>query len=221
MKNKMLIFITFTLSLASCGPKQGNDRLTEKAKLEGKAGLEGQIEYQNQRAKEVEHDLERKFALYSSLEGAYEGLLSTERGDFQIRLTMVPNLSKLKMNRQRTAEEIIYDLNTLSMNTQVIQWRPNSPNSAIGCMVSGVRPDFSRLSLSIASETCPNFYRFEMTVQNEQEKVLNGDEVLAHIDSNAKVSVSEIKGEIKPNTNARIYTVILKKVSLNENEQKQ
>lgn len=220
MKKYGVIPTILALSLGACGPKQGNDRLTEKAKLEGKAGFEGQIEYQNQRSKEVERDLERKYALYSSLEGSYEGVLTTERGEFQIRLSMVPNLSKLKMNRQRTVEEIIYDLNTLSMNTQIIQWRPNSPNSAIGCMVNLVRPDFSRLSLSIASESCPSFYKFDLTLENEQQQVLNGDEVLQHIDTNRKVIVTEVKGEIKPNTNARVYPVILKKVIANEPEQK-
>ncbi|MGZ3775528.1 MAG: hypothetical protein ACXVCY_16000 [Pseudobdellovibrionaceae bacterium] len=216
------LYLTLTvLAVVACGPKQGNDRLTEKAKLEGKAGMEGQIEYQNQRSKEVERDLERKYALYAALEGSYDGVLTTERGEFQVRLTMVPNLSKLKMNRQRTSEEIIYDLNTLSMNTQIIQWRPNSPNSAIGCMVNQVRPDFARLSLAIASETCPSFYKFELTLQNEQHKVLNADEVLQHVDANQKIIVTDIIGQIKPNTNARIYSVSLKKVEAHESEKKQ
>lgn len=220
MKNYGIGLIAIMVSLSACGPKQGNDRLSEKAKLEGKAGLEGQVEYQNQRSKEIERDLERKYNLYASLEGSYEGVLTTERGEFEIRLTMVPSLSKLKMNRQRTVEEIIYDLNALSMNTQIIQWRPNSPNSAIGCMVNQVRPDFNRLSLAIASESCPSLYQFNLSIQNEQQQVLTADEVFLSVDNGKKIVLMEVSGEVKPNTNARTYPVTLKKMVTNETEQK-
>jgi hypothetical protein len=220
-QNKILaLFFAAALALGStaCSPKQGTDHLSEKAKLEGKAGFEGQIEYQNQRSKEIEKDLDRKFALYSAFEGAYEGMLSSERGIFQVRLSMVPSLSKIKGNRPRTAEEIIYDLNALAMNTQILQWRPDSPQSAIGCMISQIRPDFNRLSISIASENCPSLYKFSVTIENETHEILSSDELFQSIDAGKKVTVIEIQGEIKPNTNARIYPVVLKKVDANENK---
>lgn len=212
-------FITIAfLGLTACSPKQGTDHLSEKAKLEGKAGFEGQIEYQNQRAKEIEKDLERKYALYAAFEGAYEGTLATERGNFQVRLTMVPSLTKIKGNRARTQEEIIYDLNTLAMNTQILQWRPDSPQSAIGCMIAQVRPDFSRLAISIASENCPSLYRFTVSIQSEEHEILSSEELFKYIDDGKKLEVTEIQGEIKPNTNARIYPVNLKKVIVNESK---
>lgn len=229
MKNKFLkfdflftfkILITGLLSLvfASCAPKQGTEHLSEKAKLEGKAGFEGQIEYQNQRAKEIEKDLERKYALYSAFEGTYEGILKTERGLFAVRLTMAPSLSKIKGNRSRTPEEIIYDLNALSMNTQILQWRPDSPQSAIGCMISQIRPDFNRLTVNIASENCPSLYRFTVAIINEEQESLSSDDLFKHIDLGKKVEAIELQGEIKPNTNANIYPVTLKKVVPSESK---
>lgn len=210
------IMVVLAFVFVGCAPKQGTDHLAEKAKLEGRAGFEGQVDSQNQRAREVEKDLERKFALYSAFEGSYEGVLQTERGDFLVRMTLVPNLSKMKVNRPRTLEEIVYDLNTLAMNTQILQWRPDSPQSAIGCMINQVRPDFGRLYLSIAAESCPSLYRFNASIENENHEVLTSEDLYQYVDNDRKVSVIELQGEIKPNTNARIYPVKLKKVILDE-----
>lgn len=204
--------ILILFSMLACSPKQGTDHLTQKAKLEGRAGFEGQIEYQNQRSQEIDKELERKFALYSAFSGTFEGILQTDRGDFLVRLTMVPSLSKVKVNRPRTPEEIIYDLNALAMNTQILQWRPNSPQSAIGCMISQIKPDFGRLFISIASENCPSLYAFAATVQNDQNENLTSDQLYQYIDDGKNVTLTEIHGEIRPNTNARIYPVTLKKV---------
>jgi hypothetical protein len=169
----------------------------------------------NQRTNEIEKDLNRKHALYSFLEGTYEGILNTDRGSFQVRLILIPSISKIKTERSRTQDELIHDINALSMNTQILQWRPDSPESAIGCMISQIRPDFNRLSIAIASETCPSLYNFNFSIVNEDLNPLNSEDIITYIESDKKVEIREITGTIKPTTNARIYPLKLKKITNN------
>jgi hypothetical protein len=157
----------FALFGAGCG--QGNERLEEKARIEGRASSEAGIQAENQnlaqRSAAMESDLAERHRFYQAVEGTYEGELQTEQGVFQIRLTMVPSLYPYHLGRVRQLEEVAADLNNLYFNAQVVQWNRANPLSAVGCRVTGVRPNLVDGEITIASESCPNLYSLRISDQ--------------------------------------------------------
>lgn len=141
---------------------QEKDKLIEKARAEGKAQAEAELTAQNanlvQKATEMEEDLAVRHRFYQAAQGTYEGVLGTEQGKFRIKITLVPSLPPYIVNRTRQLDEISSDLNSLYFNAQVVQWNTANKLSAVGCRIEHVRPDIVNGTIAIASENCPNLY---------------------------------------------------------------
>lgn len=237
---------TVLLTVFALGCNQGDERLEEKAKIEGKALA--QAEFQNQldnmgkkieiakaegraaaesgitagnanlaaQAQLMEADLSTRHLFYQALKGTYEGSLSTDRGEFKIRITLVPSLPPIIFNRTRQLEEIASDLNNLFFHAQILQWNPASPQNAVGCRIENVKPDLIKGEISIASLNCPNLYQLRISDPAFANNSASQESIAtARAIREGKITeLLEIRGEIHPTTNASIYTLSVKRFSL-------
>lgn len=204
-------FLILMLSIVVVGCDQGDERLEEKARIEGRASSEAGIQAENQnlaqRSSAMEADLAQRHRFYQAVEGTYEGELQTEQGVFRIRLTMVPSLYPYRADRVRQLEEITADLNNLYFNAQVVQWNSANPLSAVGCRVSSVRPDLLSGQITIASESCPNLYSLRISDQiyGASESAPSSSAIAAQVADGRLSRIGALTGDVRPSTNATIY----------------
>ncbi len=201
----MLILLSF--SVISCS--KGDERLKEKARIEGDTLRDVENNNLALKAEIMEKDLARRHLFYQAIKGNYEGTIKTNVGTFNIRITLTPSLPPIRVNRVRQLEEISSDLNNLMLNTQVVQWDSNSSISAVGCRVSNIRPDVEKGALAISHESCPNLYLIKIadrgdsiSSENIASSILNGD----------MIDIDSLSGQIQPSTNANIFNFIAYKV---------
>ena len=164
----------------------------------------------------MEADLTKRHRFYQAVKGIYEGDIKTNLGSFRIRLTLTPSLAPVPVNRVRQLEEISADLNNLSLNAQVVQWDPNNANSAVGCRMSGIRPDIMKGELAISTETCPNLYLIKVGEREFSGSSFENSEVAARISmqllSGDLSEVDSINGQVQPSTNASVFKFVASKV---------
>ncbi len=204
------------------------DLLVARARAEGRAAAEADLLVSNgslvAKAQEMEVDLTTRHLFYQAVRGTYEGKLSTEKGVFRIRITLVPSLAPYLSKRTRQLEEITSDLNNLSFHAQVLQWNPINNLSSVGCRVENIRPDTNRGEIAIASSNCPNLYKLRIA-DSILEETLIAESTLplskrqlstatAEAIRAGKVSeLPEMRGEVHPTTNASIYSLIVNRSS--------
>lgn len=222
MKKTALLLLMAAVVFTGC---QGDERLQEKAKIEGTAGANAELNAQNsnlaQKSKEMEDDLSTRHRFYQAAKGTYEGVLKTDEGKFKIKITLVPSLPPYSVTRTRQLEEVSADLNNLYFNAQVVQWNTANKLSAVGCRIENVRPDISNGTIAIASENCPNFYSLKIadqaTVQDAENGMalkMDGQESVALASSirlGRTDKVAALQGELHPTTNATVYEFMVKK----------
>lgn len=207
--------------------------VVQKARAEGRAQAEAEINASNSnlsaKAQLMEADLAIRHLFYQALKGSYEGVLATERGEFNIRITLVPSLPPVIHNRVRQLEEITSDLNNLYFHVQVLQWNPSNRLSSVGCRVENIRPDINKGEISITSSNCPNLYRLRIVDPELERPSSEGEnpysETTDPVKRNAQISAAtaasiregriselpEIRGEVHPTTNASIYKLSVKR----------
>lgn len=203
------------------------DFLIQRARLEGRAQAEEEIKGQNanteEKARHLETDLFNRHLFYRAVQGTYEGAMTTDRGKFRIRVTFVPSLPPYLGTRSRQLEEIISDINNLTFSAQVNLWNPSNPLSSVGCRIEGIRPDFNRGTISMASEGCPNVYLLSVgdatiakSVKDSTGKDPSASEVAGEVARNIQAgkltNVPQIQGELRPTTNANIYAISLQRL---------
>jgi hypothetical protein len=204
------------------------DLVVQRARAEGRAQAEAEINAGNAnlsaKAQLMEADLATRHLFYQALKGTYEGGLATERGEFKVRITLVPSLPPATYVRSRQLEEITSDLNNLFFHAQVLQWNPANRLSSVGCRVENIRPDINKGEIAIASSNCPNLYKLriadpeaERSVRTEENPTPKDPEVsnaTATAIRDGKITeLAEIRGEVHPTTNASIYTLSVKRSS--------
>lgn len=208
---KIGCYLSFCIFFISCAKPQGNDRLTEKAFIEGKAGADAQTEVQNKKADEMEIDLQKRFQMVEALAGVFEGLVKTDRANYKIKVSISPSLPRVKHQRKRLLDEIVADLNKLTLNIQILMWRENMPQGAVGCLTSGITPDFQTTKLTIANDQCPGMYFLE-AIESVKEKTFSGPELSEMLFQGSLRQVTQIKLKIQPTSNATILNTIVKRV---------
>lgn len=216
----MKTFLILGILLISASCSKNNNRMKEKAAMESESATISQMGVENanlaEKARRMEEDLARRHLFYQALKGVYEGNISTNLGQFNIRLTFTPSLAPLPVGRIRQLEEIASDLNALAMNVQVIQWDPNNRNSAVGCRISGVKPDMVKGELSISTESCPNLYLITITERgmraSSSENEENARRISQDILNGYMSDIDSILGKVHPSTNASIFKFIAYKV---------
>lgn len=218
MKN-LLTTTLLLLSLIACS--KNDDRLKEKAAKESESATKSQVKVENEnletKASLMEKDLTRRHNFYQAVKGSYEGDIKTNLGLFNIRITFTPSLAPYTHTRVRQLEEIASDLNALSLNAQIVQWDPNNANSAVGCRMSGIRPDINKGEISISTETCPNLYLIKVTERglstSRAENTSLATRISQQILDGDIREVDSISGQVQPSTNASIFKFIAHKVN--------
>lgn len=216
---KKILYLMFIFySLVACS--KNDDRLKEKASLESESATKSQLSVENEnlarKVEKMEQDLVKRHRFYQAVKGSYEGEIRTNLGTFNIRITLTPSLAPIPVNRVRQLEEIASDLNNLSLNAQVIQWDPNNTNSAVGCRMSGIRPDIVKGELAISTESCPNLYLVKITERGFSSSSPENSEVAtrvaAQILNGDILEIDSISGQVLPSTNASIFKFVANKV---------
>ncbi len=186
-------------------------KLIDQARQQGRAQSEEQLSIENgnlsAKAQRMESDLAKRHRFYQSISGTYEGQLTTEQGNFNIRITLVPSLSPYAAGRTRQLEEITADINNLFLNAQIVQWSSENQLSSVGCRVTNVRPDLINGTISIASPECSNIYLLSLSgAQVSGPRTFStAKPVVAQISKGKLKSVPALVGEVRPTTNAAIY----------------
>ena len=152
--------------LSGCG--SGNERLEEKAAIEGKAGSEASIRAENanlaSRASAMEEDLEKRRRFIDSIVGTYEGTATNIAGEQgSIRLVIASSFPRSPSSgRPRSVEELAYELTNLHLNVQAVEWSAldNGSEIAFGCVFEEVRPNITDGSIHLMSEECKISYAF-------------------------------------------------------------
>lgn len=197
--NPLLVITILSLALVGCG--NGNKRLKEKTRIEGDTLRDVENKNLAEKAERMEKDLTRRHRFYQAIKGTYEGTISTSIGNFNVRVTLTPSLPPVRIDRVRQLEEISSDLNNLMLNTQVVQWDPNSTNSAVGCRVSNVRPNIETGELTISHESCPNLYQMKIADRGSNDPIGLAAQIL-----NAYTSdIDSLQGKILPSSNSSVY----------------
>ena len=153
----------FAALLIGCA-NQGDDRLKEKAGIEGREQAKEEQKILDERSRRMEQDLTERQNFFRALEGLYEGVITET--NVKVRIVFTPNRPIYYPNdRVRTNEEVADDLLNLSFESYVslqFQEFPDIPPS--DCLVSNIRPDLVRGFVKVSSEesACPN--RFHILV---------------------------------------------------------
>ncbi len=164
MKATWMIGILGTMALTACN--QGNEQMTERALVEGRASSRGSLEAENanmaSRAEAMERDLERRHRFMEAVSGTYEGVTSSVQGqEVPIRILIASGFPRQPTSgRARSIEELSYELTNLHLNVQTVEWSPINEEweMAFGCVFEQIRPDLVEGSIRLMSEECKISY---------------------------------------------------------------
>lgn len=202
MKHAPMLLILI-ISFLGCA-QQDDNRLRERAELEGKASVEAEQDVLNERVKKMEADLAIRHRFYQALSGRYMGEATAPSGlKYKIRLLFVPSLSPLPpTERVRTVEEVTYDLNNLHFNVEAIS-SDLSGQVSDGCVFTDVIPDIPNGQIVLISSDCSLTYSMDLSVvdvssglvlhssQDISSKILNGTiPSVGHITGKATSSIT-------------------------------
>ncbi len=225
---KMCFGLWLSVVLAVFTGCQGDERLKEKAELEGRANADEQVKaekkYLEERAQEMEADLSQRQRFYIATSGVYEGTMKIAGGQdiSKVRLTFTPSLPPYNSNRIRTMEEIASDLNNLYFNVQVTQWSDVGDMKAalaFGCVFENVRPDLKTGQINLAASECTSVYRLNLSdeldvvspvdVKSRRER---GIRLAEDILENRETNVTAMRGVRQVTNAARIFELSAKKI---------
>lgn len=212
MGNYILIVLLTIGGLAGCAKEDSNDQLRERAKIEE----EGQNEKVRERARQMESDLADRHFYYNAIEGEFEGTLTVDKENYKIRFTFSRSLPPYSGSRIRELSEIENDLNNLYFHMQVVQWHPDDPASAVGCRVTGIRPNMDEGEFVIASSDCPNLYSVLLSEGGSKpfnDKKQKAIDLSERIKSKALSQIDNLIGYVQPSSVSSKYAFAVKRVN--------
>lgn len=213
---RTLLTLLLGLSLIACDKKGSVDSTKERARAEEEANGEVQRKILAEKAKKMEDDLAVRHFFYQAMSGKYEGDLVTNDGNLKIRITLAPSIPPYFGDRVRELSEIESDLNNLYFHAQIVQWHPDSQMSAVGCRITGLKPNIETGLLTIASTDCPNLYLVYIGDESSGKKTIDIEKraaELAGVIYNEQLNkVPRLIGSVQPSTNASTYTFNAKRV---------
>lgn len=215
------MFFNFLTVFAVCLGLWGcADQSVEKFKERAEAEQEGSNNAENDnlanKAVKMEQDLAMRHLFYGSIEGEYEGTMQTENEHYSIKFTFVRSIPPYSDGRIRQLSEIENDLNNLYFHMQVIQWHPDDQSTAVGCRVSGIRPNMDKGALTVASTDCPNLYSILLSEGGASafsDKLTKAESVAQKVKSLLIKEVPYLIGTVQPSSNASKYSFNVKKLN--------
>ncbi len=216
---KLLIGTMVFLMCVSCN-KDNDGRLTEKANIEGQANAEGQRKAEAIKALEMESDLEMRQRFYQALSGTFNGIIKTKLSngeilDLNVRFTFIPNLPPYKVDRSRTMDEIISDLNNLYLTVDVLHFDPKDSAIAFPCTFEKVHPDLAKGTISLAKDGCPSLFTLHIFAPDPSDLNLElkfvSERVSREILNGQRDRVEELKGFRQSSKTPNIFDVSVKR----------
>lgn len=207
-----ILLIGALLALSACGVNGSSDESTKtRAKAEEEAVTDVQNKNNAQKAARMERELMARHSYYQAIAGKYEGDIATNAGTYKMRITLVPSILPYRGERVRELSEIETDLNNLYFYVQVVQWHPNSEATAVGCRISGIRPNMNEGYMVVGSSECSNLYQVFLSDGGRDANRRGSPEDIAKSISNQiqnghMTRVNRLTGSIQPSSSAAVYT---------------
>ena len=212
---KILLLISLIVGITACDQKS-SDGTKERATAEQEAGTDVQNSNLAKKAQKMELDLANRHYFYNAIEGEYQGSMQINNESYKIKFTFVRSLPPFTGNRIRELSEIENDLNGLYFNMQVVQWHPADDSTAVGCRVSGLKPNMDEGQLVISSVDCPNLYNVNISEGGSnafKNKDSKAKYLAQKIQSKQTSKVNYLIGTVQPSSNAAKYYFTVKKVN--------
>lgn len=205
MRVIVLLCVLF-LSAVGCDKKGSIDSTKERASAEQQAGKDVENKNQADKAGRMEAELSQRHKFYGALEGEYSGSLAVDNETYNIKLTFARSLPPYTGTRVRELSEIESDLNNLFLHMQVVQWHPADVGSAVGCRVSGIRPNMDEGAMIITSPDCPNLYSVLVSADGDHnDKFQKAKDVAQKLKDHQIEKVMQLVGSVQPSSNAGKY----------------
>lgn len=211
----VLIVFAVALGLSGCAD-QSVDKYKERAEVEQEGSNNAENQNLAKMAVKMEKDLAKRHLFYESIEGEYEGTMQANNEFYHIKFTFVRSIPPYTDGRVRQLSEIENDLNNLYFHMQVVQWHPDDLATAVGCRVSGIRPNMDEGTLTVASTDCPNLYSILLS-EGENfpsvDRISEAESVAQKVKSLAMKEVPFLVGTVQPSSNASKYSFSVKKLN--------
>jgi hypothetical protein len=206
---QIILIAALSIGLIACDNKGSTKSTQDRARAEEEANTQVENQSQAAKAQQMEKDLADRHFFYGALEGEYEGNLRVDGEKYRVKFVLTRSLPPYSGERVRQLSEIENDINNLFFHMQVVQWHPSDPSTAVGCRVSGIRPNMDQGVLTIASPDCPNLYTVLLSEggSNAFTQKIEKAEVVADKVRNRVISeVPTLIGSVQPSSNASRYT---------------
>lgn len=205
---KYLFMLMVILGLVACDKAGSIDGTKERAAAESQAGTEADNQNQANKAERMEADLTTRHQVYAALEGVYEGTLVADSETYNIKMTLSRSIQPYTGDRVRQLSEIEADINNLYFYIQVLQWHPQDSATAVGCRVSGIRPNILDGTITIATSECPNLYSIYSSDAKQEasvDRATLAKQLVEQVKQGVLADVPNLVGTIQPSSNAGVF----------------
>ena len=212
---RLLLSLFFIVGLAACDQKSSTDSTKERAAAEQEGASKVENDNLAKKAAAMEQDLAKRHNFYASIEGEYEGSMRVDHVTFKIKFTFARGIPPYTDSRVRQLSEIENDLNNLFFYMQVVQWHPDDQPTAVGCRISGLKPNMDDGTIAVASTDCPNLYTIFLSEGGSTaftDKVTKAKTVAQKVKSLTLKDVPFLLGTVQPSSNAAKYYFSVKKL---------
>jgi hypothetical protein len=180
---KKIIAVFWTLILVfGCNSQSG---LKEQTQIQSKETVN--VENQNVVAwtKKLNADILKRRQFLRAIQGEFRGeFRSQDDSIYNIKVIILNALPDYIYDRERTLNELEFELQNLKLSASVVLWDPQYPSVALTCNVENALPDFDGGVVNLISERCPNAYQFVVTSDRMAKDVIgeaeNPDEPHRH-----------------------------------------
>jgi hypothetical protein len=178
MKRSIGFLVLALLGMAGCDADKAG--INDKAMIEGKATSEAAVQAENAnravRAAAMEEDLERRRRFIDSIVGTYEGVTTDMQGkEAPVRMIVTSSFPRqpTRNNRERSLEELTYELTNLHLNVQVVEWSTldSGAEIAFGCVFEQIRPNIVDGAIALMSQDCKMSYSLIAADQGPQMQI--------------------------------------------------
>jgi hypothetical protein len=160
MKNIFLISLLF-FSITGC-MEDYKDPLKENSAIQAREQIQAQNENTEYWTNKLLDDLEKRHRFINAVVGEYEGSFELKNKEFGLRFVFSSSIPQFLPNRDRTVEELVHELNNLSINAHILQWPTSTPYAAVGCIFEKVSPDYNKGTIDFFSKSCPSSYKLSI-----------------------------------------------------------
>lgn len=212
---RILFSLGIGFGVVACDQKSSTENTKQRATAEEDARKKVENDNLAEKAKKMESDLAERHYFYSALEGEYQGTVKVNKETYNIKLIFARSIPSYTGDRIRQLSEIENDINNLFFHIQIVQWHPSDLLTAVGCRVSGIKPNMIDGLLIVTSAECPNLYSIYLAENIEgvlKDKLREAKQIAEKLRQHKIQSIPLLTGNIQPSSNAGKYSFSVKKI---------